>query len=207
MAKLTFAEKIAQMPDETIAKWTEQEMAQNLRKLRQSLSRRLSSFHRKNLVSQAEIQYVANRPEPKDIASMTRNQMYLELSQIRSFFQAKTSTEKGIREVNRQQDISIFGADTRGRPRKSMSNEERTRFWSLYDEYENMYKGINTRYSSSSVQQMLGQILFDRDEDEADVVMMLDRLEKRLAEEKRVIIKPIQEVANVYTGQGNDFRR
>ena len=202
----TFAEKIAEMPAEEIARWKTEEVEKNLKKLRTSYSRRVASFHKKGLVSQAELQYNVSNLPTKKIEDMTRNQMLLEVSKIKSFFEAKTSTEKGIREVNRQQDIAIFGANKKGNPRYSMTNEERTRYWSLYTEFNNMYKTDSSKYGSESIQQMLGEIMLKNDMNHDDFVAVLDEVQSRLKSEyDRTLEKEF--VPNVFGGRGNGFRR
>lgn len=58
---------------------------------------------------------------------------------IQEFFRAKTSSVSGAREVMRDQDIRLFGKDSRGRPIYRMTKDERTRFWSDYEEFLNQH--------------------------------------------------------------------
>ena len=68
-------------------------------------------------------------------SKISRNRAYNEIFQIQQFFKAKTSDVKGAKEVMRDQDIRIFGATKTGRPKKRMTTDQRTRFWSLYEDF------------------------------------------------------------------------
>lgn len=57
-------------------------------------------------------------------------------AQYKQFFdphETATSSVEGILEVNRQQDILIFGADNEGNPIKSMTTKQRRRMWAVVD--------------------------------------------------------------------------
>jgi len=202
----TFAEKIADTPLEEISKWKQKEMATTLKKLRTSYSRRIASFHRKGIVSEAEIAFGAGNSIKRSIDDMTRNQMLYEVARLQAFFRARTSTERGVREVNRAQDASIFGVNSRGVPKYTMNNEERARYWALYTEYHNMYKSESTSYSSESIKQVLGEILRSREINPSDFVAILDRVQSEL-ESKRESELEEDFAANVHQGRGNNSRR
>lgn len=204
--KKTFAEKIAETPIEEISKWKQKEMASTLKKLRTSYSRRVASFHRKGIVSEAEIAFGAGHSMKRNIEDMTRNQMLFEVARLQAFFQSKTSTERGVREVNMAQDASIFGVNRRGIPKYTMNNEERARYWALYHEYYNMYKSESTRYSSESIKQMLGEILRSREINPSDFVSILDKVQSELESQRESELEE-DFAANVYQGRGNNSGR
>lgn len=139
------------------------ELASILRQARSQFKRREKAIIRSGEISGAleayrdadtgQVDRILRNPSGKD-----RNQMLRELARYEAFFQAKTSTATGIRKVNREQDISIFGADANGRPKYEMSDEERKKFWSIYKEFEHQYRDRMTAYTSESVKQLLGEI-------------------------------------------------
>lgn len=202
----TFAEKIAETPLEEISKWKQKEMATTLKKLRTSYSRRIASFHKKGIVSEAEVTFSAGNSMKRNIDDMTRNQMLYEVARLQAFFQSRTSTERGVREVNKEQDARIFGVNRRGTPKYTMSNEERARYWALYSEYHNMYKAESTRYSSENIQQMLGEILRSREINPSDFVSILDRVQSELESQRESELEE-DFAANVYQGRGNNSGR
>lgn len=83
------------------------------------------------------------------------------IRQIRNFLNSKTATVKGARRVSRDQDLMIFGSNDSGRPLYRLTSEERTEFWSVYEEFQRTYPsaGVEYRY----LMQRIGEeIISDR---------------------------------------------
>lgn len=205
--KITRAEQIANMSMEQVMKLSGKEGRKKLESYVKSLKfgykRRVQSFKRKDLVSYAQIAFEGSLPPGKEVqlTKMTRNQLILEFARYSKFFQGVTSSEAGIKEVNRQQDTRIFGADQNGRPKRTMTNAERKKYWSLYDEYNNQHPTGNSRYGSESIQQMLAEALFDVGGTPGEnLVDFLDRVEESLAQKSRE--ENLRSVPNVYSGRG-----
>lgn len=208
--KLTQAEKIAKINIETVSQLSGEEGKKKLmyyvRTLRSGYKRRVQSFSRRNLISHAQIAFEGTVPKRKQVqlTKMTRNQLILEFARYSKFFNDQTSTIEGIKEVNRQQDVRIFGADIKGKPRRTMTDQERVKYWSLYEEYLNQNPTSNSRYGSESVQQMLADALFDTSSIQGDnIVDFLDRVEMKLAQKQ--LDENLRSVPNVYSGRGNAF--
>ena len=177
-------------------------MASELKQARYALNRRLASFKSRGMTSAAAIEYLGtggmkpvkstkSRSEKaqdirrKDPSQLTRNQMYLELARIQSFFQAKTSTIKGQAEVNRAQDIAIFGEDERGNPRFTMSQSQREQYWSVYMEFYNQHKSMFSKTGTSeSVQKILGNIQVKGALDPNRLQDMIDMVKSKLDQEE-----------------------
>lgn len=122
MAKIkkTQAEKIASMPIENITKISDKErniLEKYVKTLRAGYKRRVQSLAKKGLVSHAQIALEGTIPDkkPVQLTKMTRNQLILEFARYAKFFNDVTSSEAGIKKVNREQDIRIFGQDAKGR--------------------------------------------------------------------------------------------
>lgn len=96
--------------------------------------------------------------EQKAPSRMNINQMRGELFHLQDFFQAETSTLPGARKVQKEQDIRLFGEDSRGRPKKRLTTDQRTKFWSLFDEYKKM-RPADVLEQSNLVQQQLADML------------------------------------------------
>ena len=204
--KLTRAEQIANTPMEQVMKLSGKEGRKQLESyvkfLKFGYNRRVQSFQKKGLISHAQIALEGTLPVGKEVqlTKMTRNQLILEFARYSKFFQDATSSEKGIKEVNRQQDIRIFGTDSRGRPKRTMTSIERQKYWSLYEEYQNQHPNANSRYGSESIQQMVAEALFDTDGTPGEnLVDFLDRVEERLAQKSRE--ENLRSVPNVYSGR------
>ena len=112
------------------------------------------------------------------LSNISRNRAYNEIFQIQQFFKAKTSDVKGAREVMRDQDIRIFGSTKSGRPRKRMTTEQRTRFWSLYKEFINTNKTAEYVFGYSNILQELGYIVINGPS--GNNIEVFDELEERL---------------------------
>lgn len=93
---------------------------------------------------------------------MNMNQMRNEIFKLQEFFDADTSTVPGARRVQAEQDRRIFGTDSRGRAKNRMTVEERTNFWTVFEEYKKM-RPADVLEQSNIVQQAIGQILIEND--------------------------------------------
>lgn len=202
----TKAETIAHIPIEQITKMSGQDRKKlegYVRTLRTGYKRRVQSFSRKGLISHAQIALEGTIPDKRQVqlTKLTRNQLILEFARYSKFFNDVTSSEAGIKKVNREQDVRIFGQDAKGRPRRTMSDEERQRYWSLYEEYENQHPSASSKYGSESIQQQLADALFDTQSIQGDnLVDFLDRVEQRLAQ--KYMEENLRGVPNVYSGRG-----
>lgn len=207
--KQTQAEKIASIPIEQIIKMSGKErktLENYVRTLRGGYKRRVQSFARKGLTSHAQIAFEGTIPDkkPVQLTQMTRNQLILEFARYSKFFNDVTSSEAGIKKVNREQDIRIFGQDAKGRPRRTMTDTERQKFWSLYEEYENQHPTASSRYGSESIQQQIADAMFDTQTIGGDnLIDFLDRVENRLAQ--KTMEENLRSVPNVYSGRGTTF--
>ena len=133
-----------------------------LRQFREKFRYREKAFSRagKNVYSPAleKMEDYYDRNGERSPEKMTVHQIRSELFHIQEFFKSKTGDVKGAREVMREQDIRIFGENSRGNPVKRMTIEERTKFWSLYEEFLSTYKNAEAVYGSEKIQQYLGSL-------------------------------------------------
>lgn len=159
--KITYA-KIKSMDASEISKLNQQQAAEMLRQFREKFRYRQKAFDRagKNVYSPAleKMESYYDRNGVQSPESMNVNRIRSELFHIQEFFNAKTGDVKGAREVMRDQDASIFGTDQKGRPLHRMTIEERTKFWSVYEEFLKTYKNAESLYGSGKIQQYLGDL-------------------------------------------------
>ncbi|MBD5232335.1 MAG: hypothetical protein HDS66_09350 [Bacteroidales bacterium] len=212
MAKrVTKAEKIAKMSLESLGKLSgesgKKQLLSYARTLKSGYTRRVGSFKRKGLVSHAQISFEKSYPTGKQIPlnKMTRNQLLLEIARYSKFFNDQTSTEKGIRDINRQQDIRIFGANARGAPKMTMTSEEREAFWDFYEEFRNQYPEWSTQPFSESVQQNLADIMFkDPIFESMTFINRLEYAKKRFLDS--IQTENIEDSPNVLLGRGANLK-
>lgn len=133
-----------------------------LRQFREKFRYRQKAFDRagKNVYSPAleKMEGYYDRNGVQSPETMNVNRIRSELFHIQEFFNAKTGDVKGAREVMREQDARIFGTNERGTPLKRMTIEERTKFWSVYEEYLKTFKNAEAKYGSERIQQFLGDL-------------------------------------------------
>lgn len=214
--RLTKAEKAAKLPIDYIAKLKGEEGMRELRAyiqlMRSSYKRRVNSFRKNNLVSHAEIALIYNRADFGKIplTKLNRNQLLYEFHTLAEFFNSETGSIEGIRRVNREQDIRIFGEDYIGRPLRQMSGEERTLYWRIYEEYKNQFPAdVNLRYSSEFTQQTLAEIMFNPASENGEdfyswnFLGALNSLKKELEERT---LEGMADVPNQFSGRRDSFK-
>lgn len=159
--KKSLAQKTIEMSPEELSKLTFDELRKAYRAIRISYGRRKSSIERQGEFSHAQYKYETERKarKSKSFEKMSRNQLLLEVVQLQQFFEAKTSTVEGIRKVNYEQDVRLFGKTEKGAPRNRLTNDERRMYWDLYDEWMGgQYHRDNPQLASSEVQYALADI-------------------------------------------------
>lgn len=89
---------------------------------------------------------VPGTPEYGKQLARQRNALLLDIFTYRDFFQSETSTIEGIETVNRRQDIEAFGKDRFGNPLHTMTETERKKYWSVWEEYQRYTENHPKRY-------------------------------------------------------------
>lgn len=185
MAKPTWAEKWGSNPVDYSR--PREVLERELKKLRNLTARRTASLSKKNAFSYALYQYDQNIKKNflirQPVEQMTYKQIEKELRIIHDFWSSKTSTYKGAREEQLLQSARIFGTNKSGKPKKTLTIEEARKFWSVYDEFYNMYKEGTAKYDSNRVQQIIGEEYSEKNFAEVDMVQFLDDVHKRLEED------------------------
>lgn len=198
--KLTKAEKISRIPAEEMSKKSADELRGYLKTLQTGYKRRVGSFKRKGLVSYAQIAFEESYKSRRPISEMSRNQLLMGVVAYSKFFNEMTSTEKGIKLVNLEQDLRLFGTDERGRPLRVLSTKEREKFWRLYDKYKNENKAEFYSAYSEKVQQVLADLDF------TSVSDIQEEIDKLFAELTKRVQQELDEEnvngRNVHSGRG-----
>lgn len=206
----TRGETIANIPLQQVAKLKgnagRAKLISYVKAMRVTYRRRVASFKKNGLISQAQIALERDKPEKSlPLEKMTRNQLLYEFHRYATFFQAKSSTIKGIIELNNQQDARLFGLNAQGIPNHRMSEQDRINFWNTYEEYKNQYPAdLNLLYSSEQIQQSIADALFGKNSIKSDsFIELLHQIKDILIKQKEsddIIYGP-----NVFTGRWDDF--
>lgn len=210
--KLTKAEKISQLDyQEKLFSQSTEELGKTLKLLQQSYQRRTASFKKKGIWSPAMVgaeEYSkVYKGSVKDLTSgpwatsqkRLRGKLMHEIAKYTQFFRNETSTEKGARAVAKEQDIMLFGKKSNGRPRHTLTNEERNSFWRAYNEFMNQHP--NRALESSQVQEKLADVVL-QNAASIDWHILFSQLEA--AEEERQELNDGGSF-NVFSGRGNPF--
>lgn len=163
MARLTY-KQLQEMPASDIGKLSKSDAEALLSQFREKFEMRQRAFRRagKNVYSPAlEKMNVYYDGKVQSTENMSLNKMREELFRIQEFFNSRTGTVKGAREVMREQDIRIFGKTEKGNPRYRMTIEERTQFWATYEEFMKSNPRYDNAFMSGKIQQYLGEIAVD----------------------------------------------
>lgn len=208
-------EEIRKLSPTELGKMSKYELSSLLRKVRIKTQDRFEQLEKvsESVYSPAadifsqKVLFPSGKYQPT--SRMSRNKMLSELFAHQTFHQAKTSTVKGAREVQREQDIRIFGAGKKGAPKKRMSLEQRIRFWKVYEEFNKTYKNKEYLYGSNRIQQALGQMISGNNLKSDNVInlddfdTLLEMLEKSQREQEEQGSYDFND-ANVYSGRWTD---
>lgn len=188
MAKrLTYARLKSMSPSE-IGKLTTPQTADLLRMFREKFDFREKQFLRagKNVYSPAleKMQNYYKESGARSGKKLSRNRMQSELFRIQEFFNSETSDVKGARRVMREQDARIFGVNAKGNPLHRMTIEERSKFWSVYNEHMRLRPQDNNPYMSGKIQQYLGDVTISNKKSrrKKDMMTLLEELQKKIEE-------------------------
>ena len=132
--------------------------------------------------------YYEAKPMDTVVSKMKIDNVRNELFRLQDFFQSRTSTLKGSRDVMREQDSRIFGInDATGRPNKRMTLSQRIDFWAAYNEFVGIEKAGYVRdMTSGKIQTFLGEMVTEKGRNNlfAFTSGELRELKRRLAKDK-----------------------
>lgn len=137
------------------------ELAKMVQNVRRQTVRRINSLKNKETDSFAAFKLGKDLEKYMDRYTdrADRNALEAELAVYHQFWASKGSTVSGAKEINREQDIRIFGAEEHGAvkiPVYTMNKDERERFWEAYMEFMNQHPEKNTRDNSERIQRLIG---------------------------------------------------
>lgn len=185
--KKTVAEKLSSRPIEDVVKQSKGALMKDVSQLKRSYRRRAASLKKSGLYSYALEGMEASKSSYSShpVSSLTRNQLLHEYARYSTFFNSETSSVRGIKQINMEQDIRLFGATKGGKPIKSMSEDERRRFWELYDEFRNQHPELAGRSYSEYAQQTIAEANFMGDDVLDDISSFLEDTASRMREKVR----------------------
>ena len=146
--------------------WSRLDKEQGIRienKFRKEAERRLSIMQKHGMRSFAFERYFGDELPSLSTRASSIQSVQHHLAMYRTFFESKSSSYKGAREIYKQEENRIFNRETGSRRKEFRSEEERKRFWTAYQEFLNQNPVY--QYESTRVQQFLGSESFWRKRD------------------------------------------
>ncbi len=124
-------------------------------------------------------------PARRQKAEEYKNELRHQIRIFQAFFRNKTSTIEGNEEWRRNVDKAIYGASLNGEPQKHLSENERKKFWSVYNQWQKDHKNLHV--------------------DSNQVINLVNALSMESVDDLDVTPNNLSKISAKYTLQ-NDFR-
>ena len=210
MARKSVTQKVLEMSFEDIGQQNKSTLAKYYKSMRSALGKRMKTFREAGEFSHAYNVYEREfkKEIPMKVSEMTQGRLQKEVVRLKKFFESETSTVAGSEEVNRRQDLMIFGAiPGTNIPNRTMSAEERKEYWNLYDEWYAQEYETHPKLQSSEIQNILADLMF-AGTGEFNSMLLTEKmafLSERAYEEHEMDLR--RKSSSVLRGKGSGFAR
>ena len=210
MARKSITQKVLEMSIEDISLQSKSTLIKYYKSMRTALGKRMKTFREAGEFSHAYNRYEREfkKEIPMKVSEMTQGRLQKEVVRLKKFFEGETSTVEGAQEVNRRQDVMIFGAiPGTNIPNRTMSVTEREEYWNLFDEwYEQEYE-THPQLQSGEIQNTLADLMY-ADTGEFNSMLLTEKmafLSERASEEHEMDLR--RKSSSVLRGKGSGFAR
>ena len=210
MARKSITQKVLEMSIEDIGQQNKSTLAKYYKSMRSALGKRMKTFHEAGEFSHAYNVYEREfkKEIPMKVSEMTQGRLQKEVVRLKKFFESETSTVAGSEEVNRRQDLMIFGAiPGTNIPNRTMSAEERKEYWNLYDEWYAQEYETHPKLQSSEIQNTLADLMY-AGTGEFNSALLTEKmaiLSERASEAHEMDLR--RKSSSVLRGKGSGFAR
>lgn len=210
MARKSITQKVLEMSIEDIGQQNKSTLAKYYKSMRSALGKRMKTFREAGEFSHAYNVYEREfkKEIPMKVSEMTQGRLQKEVVRLKKFFEGETSTVEGAQEINRRQDVMIFGAiPGTDIPNRTMSEDERKEYWNLYEEWYNQEYKKHPELQSSEIQNILADLMF-AGTGEFNSMLLTEKmafLSERAAEEHEMDLR--RKSSSVLRGKGSNFAR
>ena len=210
MARKSITQKVLEMSIEDIGQQNKSTLAKYYKSMRSALGKRMKTFREAGEFSHAHNVYEREfkKEIPMKVSEMTQGRLQKEVVRLKKFFESETSTVAGSEEVNRRQDLMIFGAiPGTNIPNRTMSAEERKEYWNLYDEWYAQEYETHPKLQSSEIQNTLADLMY-ADTGEFNSALLTEKmaiLSERASEAHEMDLR--RKSSSVLRGKGSGFAR
>ena len=210
MARKSITQKVLEMSIEDIGQQNKSTLAKYYKSMRSALGKRMKTFREAGEFSHAYNVYEREfkKEIPMKVSEMTQGRLQKEVVRLKKFFEGETSTVEGAQEVNRRQDVMVFGTiPGTNMPNRTMSLGERQEYWDLYDEWYAQEYETHPKLQSSEIQNTLADLMFAGKGDFNSMLLTekLAFLSERASEEHEMDLR--RKSSSVLRGKGSGFAR
>ena len=210
MARKSITQKVLDMSIEDIGQQNKSTLAKYYKSMRTALGIRMKDFREAGEFSHAYNVYEREfkKEIPMKVSEMTQGRLQKEVVRLKKFFEGETSTVEGAQEVNRRQDVMIFGAiPGTNIPNRTMSVTERKEYWDLFDEWYAQEYEMHPQLQSSEIQNTLADLMY-AGTSEFNSMLLTEKmafLSERASEEHEMDLR--RKSSSVLRGKGSGFAR
>ena len=210
MARKSITQKVLEMSIEDISQQNKSTLAKYYKSMRSALGKRMKTFREAGEFSHAYNVYEREfkKEIPMKVSEMAQGRLQKEVVRLKKFFEGETSTVEGAQEVNRRQDVMIFGAiPGTDIPNRTMSVTERKEYWDLFDEWYAQEYETHPKLQSSEIQNTLADLMY-ADTGEFNSMLLTEKLaflSKRASDEHDEMLR--RKSSSVLRGKGSNFAR
>lgn len=210
MARKSITQKVLEMSIEDIGQQNKSTLMKYYKSMRSALGKRMKTFREAGEFSHAYNVYEREfkKEIPMKVSEMTQGRLQKEVVRLKKFFEGETSTVEGAQEVNRRQDVMIFGAiPGTNIPNRTMSVTERKEYWDLFDEWYAQEYETHPKLQSSEIQNTLADLMY-ADTGEFNSMLLTEKLaflSKRASDEHDEMLR--RKSSSVLRGEGSGFAR
>ena len=210
MARKSVTQKVLEMSIEDIGQKNKSTLAKYYKSMRSALGKRMKTFREAGEFSHAYNVYEREfkKEIPMKVSEMTQGRLQKEVVRLKKFFEGETSTVEGAQEVNRRQDVMIFGAiPGTNIPNRTMSVTERKEYWDLFDEWYAQEYETHPKLQSSEIQNTLADLMY-ADTGEFNSMLLTEKmafLSERASEAHEMDLR--RKSSSVLRGKGSNFAR
>ena len=112
-------------------------------------------IHRDDDSDESWIDTIQSLYNPQALDRMDRSALYSELSRIKSTLSQMSSRFEFAQRITKTQEDMIFGDSSVRLDYGNLTNQQRSAFWRLYEEFKHMYPQISKGYGYGSIPEMI----------------------------------------------------
>lgn len=186
MKKLTATKLISLTPPE-INKLTRNELAFLVSSTETTIQRRMKTIKKAGKYSWSAENYIGSKKSSYKVRGKNRNQLLAQAFNQQSYLSAKSSTLKGIKQIEKSQDKRLFGTTKSGKAKGTLSTSERSKMWELYSEFmeDSRYSKWGAILGYNQLQKFFAEQVASKEYNKEDYFSQVDQTFREMYEEQK----------------------